>query len=109
MNSHYSVYITKDAEEDIYQIFNYIARCDSFKNAEKILNKLENACYSLSDLPMRGRILPELKRISIFEYREIIVKPYRIIYEIDDESVFVFCILDSRRNLGELLEERLLR
>lgn len=60
-------------------------------------------------MPERGRIPPELERIGIREFREIICNPYRIIYTIMKSQVVVYCILDGRRDLQDLLEERLLR
>jgi toxin ParE1/3/4 len=54
--------------------------------------------------------LPELGRIGIaHEFRELIFKPYRIIYSVTRSEVFVHCILDGRRDLQDLLEEKLLR
>ena len=64
---------------------------------------------SLADNPERGRIPPELERIGVYEYLEIHVKAYRIIYQIIDNDVFIHCILDGRRDLLELLEYRILR
>ena len=56
-----------------------------------------------------GNNPPELKRISIDEYREIHSDPYRIIYQIVDKNIYVHAILDARRDLKSLLSERLLR
>jgi mRNA-degrading endonuclease RelE of RelBE toxin-antitoxin system len=39
---------------------------------------------SLADNPERGHIPPELERIGVYEYREIHVKVYRIIYQVLD-------------------------
>gem|GEM_PF-1558320 len=35
--------------------------------------------------------------------------PYRIIYRIQDERVFVHCMIDGQRNMQELFIERSLR
>ena len=64
---------------------------------------------SLADNQERGRIPPELERIAVYEYREIHVKAYLIIYQIIDNDVFIHCILKGRRDLQELLEHRILR
>jgi toxin ParE1/3/4 len=60
-------------------------------------------------MPERGRIPPELERIGIREFREIMFEPYRIVYTGVKSQVCVYCILDGRRDLQDLLEERLLR
>lgn len=105
----YNVFLIADAEEDIIEIYNYVAAHDSVENAEYLLNKLEETCNSLSILPNRGHIPPELERVSLLNYQEIHYKPYRIIYEIVEDYVYVHCILDGRRDIQQLLYERLLR
>ena len=105
----YKVFIIEDAEEDILEIYDYIALTESSEVAENIHNNLRDKCLSLSDMPSRGHIPPELERISIYEYREIHYKPYRIIYQVRETGVYIHCILDGRRELQELLEKRLLR
>jgi len=43
------------------------------------------------------------------EYRELIIAPYRLIYRIRGHLVLVLGVFDSRRNLGDILLERLAR
>jgi len=107
MNS--DVLVIADAEEDLYEIYNYIAANDSINKAEYILTKLEDACNSLSTFPNRGHLPPELERIGIYEYQEIHFKPYRIIYQITESTVYIHCVLDGRRDMQQLLQRRLLR
>jgi len=45
----------------------------------------------------------------VVEYRELIEGNYRIIYVIQDSMVVIHAILDSRRNLEELLMQKLMR
>jgi toxin ParE1/3/4 len=103
------VHIIGDAEKDLYEIYEYIRRSGFKDNAQKLFSRLEKACLSLADNPERGHIPPELERIGVYEYREIHVKVYRIIYQIIDNDVFIHCILDGRRDLQEMLEHRILR
>lgn len=105
----YEVFIIADAEEDLYEIYNFVAVYDSVEKAEKLLTELEETCNSLLKFPKRGHIPPELERIGVLDYREIHYKPYRIIYQIIESVVYIHCVLDGRRNLQELLEKRLLR
>jgi hypothetical protein len=42
-------------------------------------------------------------------WRELIVKPYRLIYRIEGEVVNVLAVFDGHRDLEDLLLERLLR
>ena len=105
----YKVYLISDAEEDIFAIYNYISISDSIEKAEHLLDKIQETCLSLTDLPDRGHIPPELERIGVIEYREIHFKPYRIIYQVIESNVYIHCILDGRRELQELLEKRIIR
>lgn len=105
----FKVYIIEDAEHDIVNIYNYIARSDSIEKAEYFLKNIEEKCSSLNENPNRGHIPPELERVGIFEFREIHFKPYRIIYQIIGPKVYVHSVLDGRRELQKLLENRLLR
>jgi len=105
----YAVFIIQDAERDIEEIYYYIAHADSVDKAEDVFNGIEDKCLSLAQFADRGHCPPELERIGIFEYREIHFKPYRIIYQIIDHKVYIHCVLDGRRELQKLLENRLLR
>lgn len=108
MNS-FSVYLLSGAKQDLLQLHNYVTLNDSVEKADRLIDELYNACLRLKTMPERGRIPPELERIGIWEFREIILKPYRIIYDVTKTDVFVYCILDGRRDPQDLLEERLLR
>ena len=79
------------------------------KKAENFIDNLEKTCSTLITFPNRGNIPPELERLGIFEYQEIHYKPYRIIYQIIESIVYIHCVLDGRRNLQQLLQERLLK
>lgn len=105
----YRVRIVEDAEEDLIDLYHYIAFHDSPENAAYVLDHLESLCLQLADLPDRGHIPPELDRIGVTEYQEVHFKPYRIIYQIIGADVFVHCVLDGRRDIASLLERRLLR
>ena len=65
--------------------------------------------FIVTEFPIRGHLPPELERIGVLDYKEIHYKPYRIIYQIIESTVYVHCVLDGRRDLQQLLEERLLR
>ncbi len=105
----YSVYLVTDAEGDIFEIYGYILRHDSAEKAEYVFKKTQEVCNSLETMAMRGHIPPEFDRISVHDYLEIHFKPYRIIYQIFANKVFIHCVLDGRRDLADLLQRRLLR
>ena len=105
----YDVFLTDDAEADILDIWRYVARHDSAERAGFLLDVLQETCLTLGSFPDRGNCPAELQRVHVLEYRELHYKPYRIIYRIVDRKVFIHCVLDGRRNIQDLLLERLLR
>lgn len=105
----YSIFILEDAERDILEIYRYILINESKNRADKFFDSVYKKILSLKTQPERGHCPKELRFLSIFEYFEIVLKPYRIIYRIIDKKVFVYCVLDGRRDLQKLLQERLLR
>ncbi len=106
----WQVAFTRRAEEDIKGIFAFIADRDGPDIAETILNRFIQARDSLRELPDRGRIPPELKRVNILSYREIQVSPYRVVYQVSKAAheVHIHVVADGRRNFTELLKDRLL-
>ena len=58
-------------------------------------------------MPGRCRIVPELKDQGIMQYRELIVPPWRIMFRIAEMKVYVLSVLDSRRNIEDILLKRL--
>ena len=105
----FSVFFLSGAKQDLLQLHKYVALNDSLEKADRLIDDLQRTCSRLKTMPERGRIPPELERIGIREFRELILKPYRIIYSMAKNQVLVYCVLDGRRDLQDLLEERLLR
>ena len=50
----------------------------------------------------------ELAILGIHEYRELYFKPYRVIYREQASDVYVYLIVDGRRNMQSLLQRRLM-
>jgi toxin ParE1/3/4 len=105
----YKVVIDPQAKQDLKEIFVYVAVNDSIESANKFLDALEEACYKLEKYPQRVHIPLELIPTGVKRYLEIHYKPYRIIYEIEKNLIYVHAVIDGRRNMQEILGERLLR
>jgi toxin ParE1/3/4 len=104
----FAVFLTKDAERDLTELYDYISANDSPRRANYVLKKIEKSFSTLSEFPERGVYPKELLKLGIREYREIFFKPYRIIYRIRDKNVFFLLIVDGRRDMQTLLQRRLL-
>lgn len=74
-----------------------------------MLDKIEELFSSLADNPERGAYPNELLAVGLREYREIYFKPYRIIYRVIEQHVYVMVIADGRRDMQSLLQRRLLQ
>jgi toxin ParE1/3/4 len=105
----YQVRLTEEAERDLLDIWDYVALNDTPEDADDLLDHLEQRSSTLSTLPGRGHVPPELKRLGIEMVREIHTKPYRILYGISGRNVYIHGYLDGRRDLQDILERRLLR
>jgi len=108
MSAGYEVKWAGVAENDLKQIIDYIS-IDSPDNALQLLTKIRRKASSLNTSPERGRIVRELQDHGIRTYRELIVAPWRIIYRITDKTLYVLSVIDSRRNVEDILLDRLTR
>lgn len=104
----YQVQWAPTAINDLYAILDFILD-DRPTDAERIVGQIEAKAASLAHSPFRGRLVPELHRQGIAQYREIIHGPWRIIFTIHENVVRVMAVLDSRRNVQDLLFQRLLK
>lgn len=108
MNARYEIKWAGVAENDLKQIIDYIS-IDSPGNALQILIKIRQKASSLNTSPERGRIVRELRDHGIHTYRELIVIPWRIIYRISFKTLYVLSVIDSRRNVEDILLDRLIQ
>lgn len=104
----YTVYWTKIAQDDFIEIIEYIS-LDSQSIAEEIFEKIKKQTMKLESFPERGRIVPELDFHNINNYRELIITPWRIIYRIEEQKVYILSMIDSRRNFEDIILKRLMR
>ncbi len=108
MGSEVPVLWTKTARADLKEIIDYIAM-DSLQTALEKLDLIEGKVASLGLTPEIGRKVPELLDYKDMSYREMIITPWRVIYQVKNEKLLVLMILDGRRNLQDLLFKRLMR
>jgi plasmid stabilization system protein ParE len=99
---------TRAAESDLLGIISRIAQ-DRPVAAAEILARIRRKAESLPEFSERGRVVPELGRLGTKEYRELILAPWRILYRIRSRQVEIMAVLDSRRNVEDLLLQRLTR
>ena len=99
---------TKNAKDDLLDIITRIKEDDSPTTAKNVYKKLRDKAQSSHFFPLKGRVVPELQVEGIVHYREIIVSPWRIIYKVGNDTVYIMSIIDSRQNLDDLLLRKIL-
>ncbi len=89
------VYWTNRARARLKLIYQYIAE-DSRKSALNVVDRITARSLELSELSNSGRQVPEYQRKDI---REILERPYRIIYKIKSGQIDVLTVMHYRQIL----------
>lgn len=103
-----AVWWTESAARDLEEIARWISQ-DEPGAARRVLYKLRDRANSLRLVPERGRVVPELARMGVRRWRELLSGPYRIVYRVEEERVLVLAVFDARRDIEDELLERLIR
>ena len=82
---------------------------DDLTSALKVFKKIKEKTENLCLQPNRGRLVPELQDHGILQYREVLIRPWRIIYRVTKKDVYVLAVIDSRQNVEDVLLERFVR
>ena len=96
------------AEFDLLGIVAFIADQNP-EAARDVLRRIKSSTGKLDQSPLRGRVVPELLKQGLSRYREIVIKPWRVIYLIEERKVYVVSLIDGRRNVEDILLSRFLR
>ena len=103
----YDVLLTDSAAIDLEELDQFILSNDSVESADYVLDKLDEVIGNLAEFPERGNYPPELSALGIQDYREFFFKPYRVIYRILENKVYIYLVVDGRRDMQTLLQRRL--
>ena len=96
------------ARRDLHAVVSYLAD-RSPQAALDALDRIERKAQSLVALSERGRVVPELARLHMREYRELVIPPYRLVYRSHSRDILVLAVFDGRRSLEDVLLDRLVR
>lgn len=101
----FEVLWSEAAIRDLERIVDFLAQ-EAPAAAERLFADIVERSTTLESPPLRGRIVPDLARFEISIFRELVVPPYRLLYRIDADHVFVVAFFDARRNLEDILLSR---
>jgi len=93
------VHWTQNAIEHLVNIYEYIA-LNSPTYANRMVDRITHRLEQIADQPLSGREVPEYQTEDI---RELIEKPYRIIYRIKANQIDVLAVIHGARLLPEEL------
>ena len=93
----YKVLLALHAENDLAEIYDYIA-ADNPANAIAFILTLEEKIYSLSTMPKRAPLIPENSLLGT-RYRHLIHGKYRIIFKVQTPKVTVLRVIHGSRLL----------
>ena len=100
MTSRRSVQWVSLALFDLNAIYDFHRRRNAVA-ARRLMHRIGEGAEMLVAHPEAGPVAPDLEPEG--RYRHVLVGPYRIIYRLDEERVFVLRIWDSRRNPDDLV------
>lgn len=80
---------------------------ESPRDAVALLGRLRRRIGTLATTPARERVVPELAFFGIQALREVVERPHRIVYRIAGRTVLGLGVFDGRRELEDVLLERL--
>ena len=96
---------TRTSVEHLVAIYEHIAQ-DAPLYAQRVVDRLTRRSEQIAKFPGSGRMVPEYDAPEI---REVIERPYRIIYRVIENNVYVLVIADGRGDMQTLLQRRLLQ
>lgn len=94
------VIITPLAQEDLTEIWEYVAEADA-ERADKLLDRLNEKCLLLAAHPAMGRARHEL----LVDLRSFAIGNYVIFYQPLDDGIEVLRVLHGSRDVPEIFDE----
>jgi toxin ParE1/3/4 len=88
---------TESAKKDLHKIHDYIAN-DSRHYAQKVVLSIISKAEILNTFPEMGRMVPEIMNPAI---RELVIFPYRIMYDTSESNVEILAVLHGKRDFDE--------
>lgn len=94
-----TIYVTRRAEEDLREIWRYIA-IENMDAADRLLLRIDDRLQILRDFPEAGTARDDIRP----GFRLLVEGPYLLLYEYDKakDEVELVSVVDGRRDLSEI-------
>ena len=89
---------TKEAREDLLDLWGHIAADRSENFADRILDRITEACDVLADHPELGRARPEIDP----EARALVVERWLALYRLKPDGPQIVRVVDGARDLSRI-------
>lgn len=86
------------AKDALKQIHDFIGK-DSEFYSQKVVDDIILSTEQIENFPSSGRIVPEIMEENV---REIFVYSYRVIYEIQEDNIYILNIVHGARDFKHL-------
>jgi len=103
MPAKFRVRITRAAERDIEELWNFIAH-DSHEESDKFVRRLEEQIKTLETFPERCPLIPENEILGT-RYRQLLYGNYRSVLRIARKSVYVIRVIHGATLLDSSMFE----
>src|SRR5258708_22353818 len=87
-----------EAEADLIEIWNYLAREASLEIADKRVREINDACGPLGRFPLRGRPRDEL----VVGLRSIVTRPHIVFYRVTSNDIEIARVLHGRQDIESI-------
>ena len=100
----YNILRTDKANDQLFNVIQYIAADAGANIALQYLDKLEAAVMNLADFPYSGTV-PRYSILKKQGYRVLIVERHLIFYKVDEEkqTVMIHAVVDGRQEYKNLV------
>jgi toxin ParE1/3/4 len=101
--------ILPTARIGIDEVRSYVVRTFGWETWQQTSAHLQETIHHLRQFPESGHVPAELEGFADERFREAISGKNRIIYQVQDGTLYVHLVADTRRDLQALLQRIVLR
>ncbi len=102
------VLLTDGAARDLDELYAVRYDLSGAQEADLFLDHIQDALDRLAETPLAGQPLGIVARFGLHAARQLRDGPWRILYRLAGERLYVDAIAHERRSFQSLLERRLL-
>ena len=99
---------SKDAGDELSEIISFIKYNSGKIIANNIYDKINKEIEKASKNASGRRIAPLLRNFGINHVHQINVSPWAIFYKVENNKMEIITIIDQRRNLEEILYNKII-